>query len=1388
MTSPFDFVKRWLHDTARARVLRKRRQRRQLRLESLETRTLLAGDTLAAIAGTVFVDVTDDGLTADDLPLPNATVHLYLDGGDGVLDRGAGGGDDTSIGSQLTDASGRYRFDDLGEGTYFVEQAAVSGVLQRPGENVHQVEILPADAEGTTGMVIDSFDSTTQSATVTSIVPTSDSDATPADESLGDERDLFVELLSGEGEVELEVNFLDKALLTFSNKLGAVGRGVVTWDGADNDADQLDPVGLGGVDLTENGDNLGIRFLVGADLPGGVMTMHVYTDAGNYSSLSQAIPQTPTGEAEVVTILRFADFAQSGVSVGNGADFSNVGAIQLEIQGVSNLDAEFKVLGTIGPTVKTHNFANLNPLSLGDTVWFDTDNNGQLNAGESGIAGVGMELYEDTDGNGVFTSGVDLALGTDTTDSNGRYRFDDLLPGDYIVRVAPANFTGGGALAGLVSSTGNEPTPDPDDGVDNDDNGDALTDGSVVAMAVTLTAGGEPSSDGDQNPNANLTVDFGFTPISDLLVIKSDDPDPVVAGEDLTYTLQVTNMGPSPVTGVTVTDTLPAGVTFLSVTPTQGSGSHAAGTVTVNLGSLDSGGAATITIVVNVPSSATGSLLNQAVVTGDNIDPVPLNNSDDEPTQIIQQIDLAIDKADTPDPVVAGQQLTYTLLVTNLGPSDASGVTAVDTLPAGVSYVSATTTQGNVTASGGTITAALGDLAPGAEATVTILVDVSPAARDTLVNSAQVSGNETETNLENNFDEVSTAVSPQIDLAIDKSGTPDPVTAGQQLTYQLVVTNQGPSNATGVTVVDTLPSGVSYVTGTASQGTVGASEGVVTASLGNLAVGAQATVTLTVAVSASARGVLLNEANVTGNETETNLTNNADEVSTQVSTLIDLAIDKTGSPATVAPGQQLTYTLAVTNNGPSDATGVQVVDTLPAGVTFVSATSSQGTASGSGGTVTANLGNLADGAGATVTVVVTAAATASGTLLNTATVSGSETETNLDNNTDQLSTTVEPRIDLVIFKADSPDPVVAGQQLTYTLSVTNNGPSTATGVTVVDTLPTGVAYQSATASQGTVSNSGGTVTAAVGQLTSGASATVTIIVNVDPTTRGTMTNVATVSGNETETNSENNQDDEPTTVQAQVDLTVTKADSADPVQAGSQLTYTLIVTNNGPSSATGVVLTDTLPSALTYVSGTSTSGTVSHADQVVTVNVGNLASGQSATVTLVAQIDSQFSGTITNEAQVTGNETETNTNNNTASEPTVIQELLSSISGAVYLDADNDGQKDSGEQGIGGVVIVLSGTDATGAAVERQATTGEDGTFSFTDLRRGTYRITQQQPAGYRDGLDTVGSLPADTSTNDQFSNISLPAGTNAVDYLFGERPRTFSKRRFLSSVQQDAS
>jgi uncharacterized repeat protein (TIGR01451 family) len=585
-----------------------------------------------------------------------------------------------------------------------------------------------------------------------------------------------------------------------------------------------------------------------------------------------------------------------------------------------------------------------------------------------------------------------------------------------------------------------------------------------------------------------------------------------------------------------------------------------------------------------------------------------------------------------------------------------------------------------------------------------------------------------------------------------------------------------------VTVVDTLPDGVSFTSGLSSQGSVTGSNGTVTADLGDLAHGAQASVTITVTVDPAARGTLVNEAVVSGNETETVSTNNRDSVTTQVDPRIDLAIDKLDSPDPVVAGEQLVYTLVVDNHGPSDATGVSVVDELPGGLSFVSATSSQGSVADSGGTITADLGDLAAGAQATVTITVDVDPAAQGTLVNITTVSGNETETNLQNNRDEEPTETETRVDLVIFKADSPDPVLAGEQLTYTLSIVNNGPSDATGVTAVDSLPAGVTFESASSTQGSVSHTAGTVTASLGPLGGGESATVTIVVTVDPAARGTLENSVSVTGNETETNPVNNRDDEPSEVQARIDLQVTKTDSDDPVTAGDPLTYTVTVTNNGPSQATGVVLTDTLPDEVAFVSASSAQGSVSHAGGVVTVSLGNLDVGQSTTVTIVAQVHDEAAGTITNRAEVQGNEAESNLDNNTALEPTAVDELLSSLSGAVYVDRDRDGNKDPDETWIPGVVVRLFGVDASGNPVELETSTDANGAFRFENLTRGTYRLVEEQPTRYLDGLETVGTLAAETNRNDEFSGIELPAGVHATDYLFGEHVPVFSKRRFLSS------
>src|SRR5204862_17198 len=159
---------------------------------------------------------------------------------------------------------------------------------------------------------------------------------------------------------------------------------------------------------------------------------------------------------------------------------------------------------------------------------------------------------------------------------------------------------------------------------------------------------------------------------------------------------------------------------------------------------------------------------------------------------------------------------------------------------------------------------------------------------------------------------------------------------------------------------------------------------------------------------------------------------------TTVNAAADLAITNTDAPDPVRVGQPLTYTLTATNSGPSGATIGSATYPLRSGVTVVSAAASQGSCSGTS-TVTCSLGTLATGASATVTIVVPP--TATGTLINTASVSGSPADPNPGNDRATVSTTVNPAADLALTNTAAPDPVQVGQNLTYTLTATNSGPS-----------------------------------------------------------------------------------------------------------------------------------------------------------------------------------------------------------------------------------------------------------------------------------------------------------------------------------------------------------
>ena len=220
----------------------------------------------------------------------------------------------------------------------------------------------------------------------------------------------------------------------------------------------------------------------------------------------------------------------------------------------------------------------------------------------------------------------------------------------------------------------------------------------------------------------------------------------------------------------------------------------------------------------------------------------------------------------------------------------------------------------------------------------------------------------------------------------------------------------------------------------------------------------------------------------------------------------DLSLGMTAT--TGIAGSPLTYTLRLTNNGPATATSISVADTLPAGVTFVSASPTTGTTTNASGIVTWSVPSLANGATATLSLIVTPSSV--GILTNTATATAAVTDLFAQNNTASLVTTVVvPSADLVVGMNDSPDPVGVGSPLTYQITVTNLGPATASSVVVTNPLPAGVNFGSVTTSQGGSGLSGTNVTASLGSISAGGTASMTLV--VIPTQPGFITNTATAS-------------------------------------------------------------------------------------------------------------------------------------------------------------------------------------------------------------------------------------------------------------------------------------
>ena len=741
--------------------------------------------------------------------------------------------------------------------------------------------------------------------------------------------------------------------------------------------------------------------------------------------------------------------------------------------------------------------------------------------------------------------------------------------------------------------------------------------GTLVNRATVSSDSWDPDSSDNQDEEQTAVVQQ-----ADLSIKKTDHPDPVMAGGLLTYTLTITNAGPSDARGITVTDFLPTELQVISTTPVTTSGPSP---LEWRL-DLPAGQSAEIQILASVAPNSTGTLQNIAMVSSD-IDPSSGNNTAQEWTAIGSQADLRLQKVDEPDPVSPGGVLTYTLLITNEGPSEAINVVVTDTLPAEICQVNSQPAG----CSGDPLVCDLGTMAAGATRKLQITATVCLTATGLLVNEAEVNSDVPDSDPTSNQAQASTATEPVADLRLTKSRETEVVIAGDVVTYVLRVTNEGPSIASDVVVSDWLPVNTTFVTATQP---VTVQHGVTTATwyTPTLRPGQSWGLYLVVRTPPGSNGVMTNTARVASKTLDDYSENNSAVDTAYVYGLANLSISKVGYPNPVDPGGVLTYTLWITNAGPSEALNVVVTDTLPPGICGWNGLP----ANCSGNPLVCTLGTIPAGEARSFSLSVTVCPTSTGKLVNEAGVGSGIPDSDSTDNQVQEETAIGSRADLQITKNHSPMTATAGTLLTYTLVVTNHGPSVAQSVVVTEIVPFNTHL--ITVGPGSVVTSTSPFTRVIWStpsLSPSRSVQFWMVVLADPGAvvsgiHNVLTNTAVVASSTPDDDLEDNEVLDWAIVQAQADLVLEKESSAGRVPRGGILRYLLRIGNKGPSDAREVVVTDTLPVGLSFLSSAPSpldvAPAVWHRDR--------LRAGETWTIPITTVVNAQPGAILTNTACV----------------------------------------------------------------------------------------------------------------------------------------------------------
>lgn len=641
-----------------------------------------------------------------------------------------------------------------------------------------------------------------------------------------------------------------------------------------------------------------------------------------------------------------------------------------------------------------------------------------------------------------------------------------------------------------------------------------------------------------------------------------------------------------------------------------------------------------------------------------------------------------------PTQSAADTDVAYSVQVFNAGPDDAD-VTLTDNIPAGMTFVSVQQNSGPAFSCDTTIICTNASMPAGTTADFTITLHISSQAQpgDTFTNFAMVSTTGFDPNDENNSSAAGTTVpSNDADIGVQKSG-PNAVAAGADVSYSITVNNAGLGDAQNVQLDDTLPGTMTFVSLTQDSGPTFScsnpapgSGGTITCTIATLTVGSAATFTLTgnIPAGTSAGTSFMNAASVKSDTSDPFPDNNSSSSFLTVSDA-DLVVVKSG-PTSVTAGQTIAYTISATNNGPDAAVNVFLTDVLPPGTTLSSFLQNTGPtfscaapAPGSPGTIQCTIVTLGGGLSATFSLVLNVNTTFAdgGTLTNTATFSSDSGDSNPNNNTSSTSATVTGVTDIAVTKTAAPT-ADAGANLTYTITVQNLGANAAASTQLSDTIPAGTTFVSFNQNSGPAFSCSGTTTISCSNASfaSGATATFALVVSLPSNATGSIANTANVSTTTIDTNSGNDSSTANTTITQHADLAVTKSGPAV-AAVGTDVAYTITVSNIGPSDASAVTLSDTIPAQTSFVSMQQNSGPLFNCSGTTTVTctIATLAPTATATFTLTVHVNT--AGSLANTATVSATTADPVPGNNSSqastAASTVDLSITKSLSAGPYI-------------------------------------------------------------------------------------------------------------------------